>query len=647
MRLSLQTWDDDGEAYQINDGTNYEAVITPGTMMPSATPVFIDLGERDPILAGKTLSGGQFTFHIVVKSGQVEAARDELNSWFRVSDFTPKKLMAYNLDDSNSEWYLEGYPITPPVPMEGPSKFSITLALKQPYWIKNTTDTNDWNIGSSTETQVFTNSGNIKAYPIFRLSPQGAKSSSLYNNRTYCAVYNTWTGFSGGCWVNLFPGGGLDTASEVSGGQMNADGNDLKVLVNGASVPRFFGDMNTDHTNVWVYLTFPKPTAYPLQTALDGSTTPSSVFITIPDRTVTAPSRGFIMIGSELIGYTSWAYVGSMMRFSGISRHVKGTTIAAHSVGATASIIPFDIWVVWGNPSETAPVQDDNLEPSFDLVSSDNDSLVYSTFQNAIGTKLTSRGVIINRGNTNPEAAYYNVSHTPSDGFVYPAAVFGMKISSYTSGNSVINANTKLQWAAFHPGGIAHVTASGGKYRNGSLFGSFTIQNGTGSTVYYTETAPGSAGAWGSISIDTDITNSPTSIIFQLSGSLGTTLPLRYAMAEIASMTLDIEHPMTVFTPTPTETPYLITGYLENLTNEHKIVFKGISTKTGDYVYLDCETLDIYLEDGTRIRGAIEFDGPARDDWMVFEPGDNSIKFYDLNTADLDIHTTWQARNTI
>lgn len=647
MRMSITAWDD----HEFSTDYVVTEIIGSGNGSPPATPVFIDMGEGQPILAGKTLGGGQFVFRVRLVSGGDDALReqllDQLHGWFLTSDFTLRKLYATNVDDA-SEWYLEGFPISGPSLVEGTLEdYSITLALTSPYWLMVDATVDNWNVGSTTEDRTFTNSGNVDALPIFKITPQAAKSSDVYNNRIYRGVYNEWSSFQGPVWVNLFPDGGFDTAAEIAGGQMNEDGNDLKVLVNGTAVPRFFGDIDTDHTNVWVYLDFPKPISYPLYTpAIAGSGAVTSIFMSIPDRTVSPPTNGILKIDNELFTYTSWVYVGSLIRFDGVSRAAKGSSEGAHSVDASIIVIPFDIWVVWGNPSESAPSQDANLEPSFDLVNSDNDSVVYTSFQHLAGTKLTSRGALIARGATYP-CAYYGTSETPTSSSLYPLDVIGIKISSYQSGNAVVNNPAKLQWAMFHNGGIAHIVATGKKYRSGALFGTMTLQNSQGSLIHYTETAPSTAAVWEAVSIDTDLSNSPTSVIFQLTGSLGTTLPLPWAAAELSAVTITVEYPVQVFTPTAAEENYMLTGYIEHQSTGYKITFLNLPTKTNVPVYIDCNDQEVYLEDGTRMRGAISIEGPTRDEWMTFQPGDNVLTYYDVDTSDLDIETTYRERNTI
>lgn len=643
MRLQLQYWDADGEDYAINDGTNYESVIHPSVVMPSATANFIDLGQSFPILAGKTLTGGFFTFTVNVK-GSLETRRDELNSWFRVDDFTFRKLTALDLDDSNRVWYLEGYPVTPPILADqSASKYTITLALKEPFWFEDTEQTNSWNVGSSTETNTITVRGNVPTLPTFEITPNAAKGTPTNNYKFFVGVYPP------GYWssdvafpVDLTPAG-WDTAALVTASKMNSNGYDVDVMVDGVSVDRWFGGggINDTDTHVWAHLLFKPSMAMTLRVALAGSGTPSSILLNYTAPFQTMPSKGTIRVGNEFIAYTGLTYNNVYVTLTGLTRAAKGSSIAAHSYGAAAYWIQHDVWIVYGDPAADAPTINESNKPAFDLTDSTNDEWVYYKFSSDAGVTGTAKAM-------SPQRIYggifYNGTHATSSAQPYP--VVGLGRASTLNGNVVLSDTTsKPTWAFFCYAGISEFAANGEKYRSGSLFGTLTFQSKD--TVYNTQSSPASAATWTSFSVSLTCTDEPTSVWFRFTGGIGTTLPLPVSYAELSDATITIANPVEIYTPVAEAQNYQFNGYIKNDETGDIITFDKLATKTAETITIDCEDMEVYSTDGKRIRGMISFDGDKRDDWMTLLSGSNVLRFYDLNTTDVDIVTTWRGRNTI
>jgi hypothetical protein len=163
--MQLSTWD----SHNIQD-TSYsaKAFIGAGNGMAIATPNYIDMGQGDPVLGGKTLAGTLYTFHIIclgATAAAIETQRNALCGWFLPNDFTLRKLIGLDIDNGNKDWYLEGYPISGPTLVEGAKSnvFSVTLSLSTPYWIENDLNTNTWSVTADTETEVMANVGNVAA----------------------------------------------------------------------------------------------------------------------------------------------------------------------------------------------------------------------------------------------------------------------------------------------------------------------------------------------------------------------------------------------------------------------------------------------------------------------------------------------------
>jgi len=391
MRMNITTWG----ATAINDGTNYKATIPIGigNGMAAATPNFIDMGQGDPVLGGKTLAGTLFTFQVQLKGATDatrEGQRDALASLFLPNDFTLQKLYATDEDDSDRVWYLEGFPVSPPMLAENAlDLYNITLALSSPYWIESSLNTDTWVITASTETQVLTNVGNIAALPKFQITANGIKSIGTDDYKFFCGVHTTgWA--TGGNYPSIpldITPSGLNTAALVTAGRLLASGDDLKVTVNGTVRKRWFGGggINTTTTHIWTHISFSASPTMLLNDTMDNSTTPATLTVGYSDASVILPGNSCIQIGNEFITYATATVdtASKTITFASLVRGAKGSSKAAHSIGASVYWIENDIWVSYNNPSATPPdpTGQANFEPAIDLANSTNSSWIYDKFQ--------------------------------------------------------------------------------------------------------------------------------------------------------------------------------------------------------------------------------------------------------------------------
>ena len=650
MRMSITTWD--GTA--VNDGTNYVATtpVGMGNGMASATPNYIDMGQGDPVLGGKTLAGTLFTFQVQLKGSTDatrEAQRDALTALFVPNDFTLRKLYATDLDDSNRVWYLEGFTVSPPMLAEGAlNLYNITIALTSPYWIEYLENSVVWNITADTETQEVTNRGNIPALPTFELDANTGKGSDAY--KQFVAVEAKLWG--GAIPLDLTPSA-LNTAALVSGGKLQADGTDLRVLVDGVSRYRWFGGggINTTTTHIWTYVPIYIFPAMTLVTVLDNSTTPTSIVCSYtPTATaISIPGNKTIRVQSELISYQSATIdtATNKITFFGLTRNSKGSVIAAHSAGVSVTLIPLDIWIVYGDTAELAPVAPADHEPIIDLATSTNSSWVYSVFAKTENTNGFAMPVSFSG-----YGVYYGKTHnssnlTGSSGYDIPMTVIGMLARRANTVNGFPNMTLR------HPAGISNFAASGEKYRQGPLYADLTLNapstpSGTRITIY-TEASPTLENTWEAVSINAPCATNPVSVRISMdTRNIGTTQPSPTCLFEMTDVTLTVYDPPVAFTPASNEAvSYLYDGTLTNNENDHTIILRKLLTKVNELITIDCEDLEIYSSDGKRLRGMIDFSGTVRDEWMLFEPGANELEFNDVGTNDVTITIRWRGRNTI
>ena len=119
-------------------------------------------------------------------------------------------------------------------------------------WREVTPATDSWDITASGQTDTRTNSGADVAYPIIDITPTDAKTGD-YLYKVYVPIRWRVSKAASNYPLDIV-NNGLNTAALVSGSKMQADGDDLRVWVNGIEVDRWLQDINNATTQVWVNL---------------------------------------------------------------------------------------------------------------------------------------------------------------------------------------------------------------------------------------------------------------------------------------------------------------------------------------------------------------------------------------------------------
>lgn len=277
---------------------------------------------------------------------------------------------------------------------------------------------------------------------------------SAYPYSVFCTV--NWRALSASYPSFLFgypteiTGGGWNTAALVTAGKMRADGNDLRVILNGVEAKRRLYGMNTAATKVW--LNVPPLLAAPTLTiSADISDVGEVVSITFNQAINTLPSAGYgriIKIGNELFTYTTKN--DATRTISGISRAQLGSSAAAHTSGDTAYWIQHDIRIVYGNANADPPaVADDAYRPAFWL-NSTNEAWTYEDF--GIDGQTRPGGWYYG----GPSAWWYGGDHGAA---ASPWSELGMRVGPAADG-------TYTRRALHNPCGITNVHFTNGeKYK--------------------------------------------------------------------------------------------------------------------------------------------------------------------------------------
>lgn len=140
-------------------------------------------------------------------------------------------------------------------------KFSWQFVAADPVWRSVTPNTDSQNITADGQTWTLTNNGTHDALPIFTITPTSANTNTWnYHKRIILRNPMTETAIPAGYWYDI-TNGGLDTATLVSGGKMQSDGDDVRVVFRGQDIPRYLQSFNTSSTKIWIRFPVPLPKA--------------------------------------------------------------------------------------------------------------------------------------------------------------------------------------------------------------------------------------------------------------------------------------------------------------------------------------------------------------------------------------------------
>lgn len=439
---------------------------------------------------------------------------------------------------------------------------------------------------------------------------------------------------------------------QINQSHIQADGDDIRVYVNGEEIDRWLVGVNTSSTAIWINLSMAAGRGLTTSAAISGSGAVSTITFagtTANKNNIKAlPTKGEVYIDSELFGYTGKK--NTKRQLTGVTRAIKGTSAAAHSKGATAYWIQHEIYIYYGNVEIEAPDTDDDYKPCLNLATSTNASWVYDKFGNEVfkrtGRFTPSLVSSLNKIDLTNQSGYYT-----DDAFADadPFNEMGMAIRSWQSGTTWKAETATVQWHFYNPCLITHVTCTGEKYRYASSFPTARCQkskdNSTWSTVW-TDTSPGSAQTWTALAEHAAVAlgSGYKYIRFRFYGSLASSAN-NSAGYEIDSLALALN---SSYVPTGTvlgeeSTYYLNATLYNNTTGESFNVYAGM--ELNDTLEVNTLTKTARLVGDDKPINTVKL-STVRRDWLKLLPGTNTLLFEDEGTAGLTLTTTYEDRNT-
>jgi hypothetical protein len=606
---TIVSWDE----HEINDGVNYMAILgEDAPYMAGAAAQSLERWQAWPVFAGKKLLEMRLPLLVFIQPGGT-GSLDELKGWFNPGDISGLKRLVIEYGGRN--WYVEG--VVESVELLAPGAgVQVTLAIYDPVWKTVEKQQEVWDTSQSTQKTISVG-GIVDAMPVLNISPI---SGSGYAYRRWVKIYNAVTSDLAQYPLSIT----LDTASLVSAGKCQNDGDDLRVWVDGVEVPRWLTRMNTSTTRIWIVLDLPARIEMTLETAIPpGTIGEIRLKDTAENKKALSrmPVAGIIEIDNEIFLYNGKSE--KQLKLLGIQRAQRGSTAAAHSVGAVVRLIPHDIWVVYGNATIAAKEQDEAQKPLFDIASSSNTQWVWGASgdgywdANQIRTGYWTPAVL---SSTGKESRIYTASQS---GEANPATVMGAEANVWYKAGKVQGETCTLVWTLSNPCGIGTLTSSGNKRRAGSSWpavaGLQKSVNGATWVTLWSENSPGSESTWTAWS-RWEVPIGVNNVRFALAGSL-TGVAGNQADMEVSAVTLTIQNPPVISVMAEEAQAHLAITISNQATGE--AIMLDVPAAAAGTMTIDTVEREVMV-DGQNMLGAVSLDS-VRQEWLRLVPGENDL----------------------
>jgi hypothetical protein len=620
--MKLKTWD----GHNINDDTNYTSrMMGEAYGLPSVAP---QMGVRQgywPLVGSVKRSKKQLFINIVIENNPLSTYQKQLNQWFDPDDETPKVLVVED-DGGGNDRYVNAICEKLTIVGESGLEWIATLTVHGDVMLREgTASTSSWDITATGQTTTISNNGEMDCYPILTVKPTAAKSGTFegYSKKRFITIL-----WSPTVAANSYPtdivDNAFDTATEISGTDMQADGDDLRVFVDGVEVDRWLDDINTNNTSVWVNLDW----AGDISMTLNGAHTTAGTDISVDEDISNMPAEGILKIDSELINYTSKN--NQEKKFSGATRGAKGSTAASHTDGTTTYWVQHDIWLLYGNSTLSAPDTDDNYKPMFELASSLNTSWDYDSFLENDGLRTASWTYSL----TDPIDAYggnHGASANPWVEIGLEAS--GSRPSSGHWGRAYI----------YNPSGITNANFVGGeKYIDDDTdeWGRARIQSSTDGQTWVTEYTipiPSTDETWEAWSVNQALDSGSKYVGMWIENMDDD------AWVECSDVTLTITDPFTHTIGSEIANYQLVATITNNTTGDAIEIEYPMEVLEQIEIDTDAKTVIFLTENSSQFQ-AVTLIGGARRDWLKLQTGDNQIQYDEIGMDTVTIDFEWEER---
>lgn len=636
----------------INDGTVLQAwLVNDQSQFYSANVETIERSGNFPAYAGKTMRERTIPVGIFIKS-DVAAVAGTVAAWFDPKDATEHEFVCRDADESNKSYYVKATPVG--IPKWDGGHMVINLLASDSMWRTSTEYSGTIAVSGTSTSGTITNAGRLPTAPTFEITP-ASTGGTAYANKNWIIAYNRSEKALKDYPLNI-TGGTLDSGTLIAQSLMQADGDDLRVTVNGTEVDRWWNGLNSGTTSVWINVNMQPDRYLVTSTAIPASGTIDYIGLKLYEHNTAdlkaIPASGYVYgTNGECYYYGSKTQVTGTYRLNNIQRQQMNTGTVTLAAGGTLWWVEHEICMLYNNPTAEARDQSDDKKPMIDLGESTNNKWVWTEFVDDARTRTaTWTPTLVGCGNKTDLAhftGYYTGEHGTVD--TDPASVMGMQISAWQYGNTWKGENGNVLWSFYHPVGGTAVSYTGEKYRYATSWPanvSFNKStNGiTWTRVFTVEATPGTAQAWTAITShsETTIGTAANYFNFRFQGAVSATAS-NTTQFEIDDFTLFLkatETPVVVM-PSPQANYYLDTKITNVTSGEYIYIQYPITTTQTMTVNCENKTVDI---GGVNAMPAISLSS-SRANWLNLSPGANVITYADATAGTVSVVVKWRERS--
>lgn len=629
--MKLKTWN----AHGINDGTNYESVIDSASWygLPDTQAVMANRSGTWPVAATVDRRGRKLYFTVYIRAIASRATlQSQLAEWFDPDDETPKKLICEDAAGGGDRYIYGICEELKEVNFGAGLQYVVGIRVHgDPLWRENTATTASWDITASGQTKVLANGGKADAYPTLQIKPTAAKTGGW--------AYKRWIPIR---WrtneaavmypVDVFDNN-LDGAALVTATKLQADGDDLRIVVNGLEVSRWLQDINTATAQCWISLDFQAKQEGTLAVAIAGAGAITT--ITVNEDISGFPTSGILVVASEAFVYTG-VDLGTK-QFTGVTRSTKGTSAAAASIGDAIWWCQYEIFAIYGNAAATAPVYTNTGKPIFNLAST-NTSWDYDSFNVDGETRAGAWAAVMNgaqqtRNNqgTNSSATWEELGiacmrNNTKSGYIYIMNPCYITNANFQSGEYLV-----------YTGSQTYFDPSISEYHPGSYVG-WDVENGLGISP--------TLDAYTAWTKNQAISGNATGVRLWHSSYQPDpwVMANHYIEASDVTLTLNSSYTPAVAIGAEQSTYDLACRITNNTTGLAIDVAFQMALNQEIEIDTDGKTVT-YLADGSNQFQALTLVGAARRDWLKLQTGNNTLQFDDTGTDTVTIDFDWEERH--
>lgn len=626
--------------------SNYVSTASSAKTPPDAKNVFLEQTNADAIFAG-VFARDIRNIGIVVRivGSGMEALEALMKEAMRPGT---SGLLVGTFTDENRDYQLNCVVQSIHLVSNHENLWMIVLQTGETAWHAVTESTDSWSVSASGDKKVITVGGYSETKLSLTLTPTILPETGWAYQKFYQLVNKPGYAYGLRPWAIS-----LDTAALVTAGKMQADCDDLRVIVDGIEVNRWLADANTDHTKIWVNLNLAAGQSLVLLTPVASSGDVSALTFAATKNNSAAlaamPARGFVQHGTEWFEYTGKDL--KTYKLTGITRGAFGTALQAHSAADSFLWVEHSIFLIYGNSAATAPSLTDwfydDTKPIFDLSASSNDVWVYTA-----STKFYDLAYPQRTGGWTPSITRVG---DESELYLYTgnvdgaAPAMGMQISTWFKSGKATAEKATLAWMFKNSGGISAVSMTGKKYRSGTTWPAVKAAmlqrslNGSTWVEVWSELTPSAAADWEAIThADAAITSNMPVVRFVFTGSLTAVANIDTFFEVLTATVTMVSANLPTGTLGSEKTNYLLDVSITNNANGDRInlVFPMVLNAV---MALDGEAYETAYE-GVNAASALSLDDESRAVWIRLAPGANELEISGNDIATLTVGLSWLER---